>query len=89
MFPLPVLALWLTFPHQRFVTASGIVTPLGLSSSFAEARRAFVQAPQLLLLRVQGACASSHAKLPMSVLLNLDEVSNPKDEGISKSAKLF
>lgn len=67
MFLLPVLVLWLTFPQQRFVTASGIVTPLGLSSCFTKVRRAFVEAPQPLLFRVQGPCASSHAKLPTRV----------------------
>lgn len=84
-----VWALWLTFPQQGFVTASGIVTPLGLSSCFTEVRRAFVQAPHPLF-RVQ---VLAQAPLPWitnwNLLLIWDEVSHPKDEGISKSAKLF
>lgn len=72
MFLLPVSALWLMFPQQRFVTASGTVTPLGLSSCFTEVRRrVFGQAPQPLLFRVQGPCASSHAELPTGVCYSL------------------
>lgn len=71
MFLLPVLVLWLTIPQQRFVTASGIVT-FGLSSCFTEVRTiASVQAPQPLLFRVQGPCASSHAELPTGVCYSI------------------